>query len=440
MMRLAAIAIALSCAVPASASDDSGFVDWARAHAVALPACAGMSQPAALDVLDAVVGDARVVALGEPAHGAHEPLAFRNCLFRYLVEQQGFTAIALETGLNESRHLQDYASGGEGDAQSIARRGFTWGFWRYPENAELLDWIRNYNMDPAHGRKICLYGIDMSGGDSGGLWKNARVTLDDSLAFLTRTAPQRSERLRQRVEPFLGRFNVPAYVAMPVSERARLRSALGDLIGFFDRNRSSLIGASSEADYHWARQNAVAGRQLEALFQVSGLPGDGGALSPGDYKADAARDAAMAANVRWAHEREGPKGRILLFAHNGHVMNARTRGGIWSVYAQAPAAMGEHLRAALGQKLMIMAIAGGSMGPISSREEKPASVDTALAQVGREHFLLDLRSAQKGAPAARWLAQTQSLRSNFGTENLLVPASAFDALLFFDRLTPAVPR
>ena len=115
--------------------------------------------------------DSRVVALGEPAHGAHEPLAFRNCLFRYLVEQQGFTAIALETGLNESRHLQDYAAGGEGDAQSIARRGFTWGFWRYPENAELLDWIRNYNIDPARGRKIRLYGIDMSGGDSSGLWQ-----------------------------------------------------------------------------------------------------------------------------------------------------------------------------------------------------------------------------------------------------------------------------
>lgn len=440
MMRLAVLAIALLCAMPASAADDSGFVEWARAHAITVPACAGMSQPAALEALDAVVGKARVVALGEPAHGAHEPLAFRNCLFRYLVEQQGFTAIALETGLNESRRLHDYSAGGEGDAQDVARRGFTWGFWRYPENVELLDWIRNYNADPAHGRKIRLYGIDMSGGDSSGLWKNARVTLDDSLAFLARAASSKSGRIRERAEPFVDRFNVPAYVAMPVGERTRLRSALGDLANFFDRNRASLIAASSEADYNWARQNAVAARQLEALFQVSGLPGDDGALSPGDYKADAVRDAAMAANVRWALEREGPKGRILLFAHNGHVMNVRTHGGIWSIYAEAPAAMGEHLRAALGEKLVIMAIAGGSTGQASSREEKPASLDTALAQVGREHFLLDLRHAQKDGPAAGWLEQTQSLRSNFDTENLLVPASAFDALLFFDRLTPAVPR
>lgn len=30
-----------------------------------------------------LVGSARIVALGEPAHGAHEPLAFRNQLFAY---------------------------------------------------------------------------------------------------------------------------------------------------------------------------------------------------------------------------------------------------------------------------------------------------------------------------------------------------------------------
>lgn len=436
MTRFAAIAIAMSCAVPASASDDAAFVDWARARAVAVPACAGVSQPARLEALDGVVGDARIVALGEPVHGAHEPLAFRNCLFRYLVERQGFTAIALETGLNESRHLQDYVAGGEGDALGAARRGFTWGFWRYPENVELLDWIRTYNADPAHGRTIRLYGIDLSGGDSSGLWTNARITLDDSLAFLKRTAPQDSERLRQRLVPFLGRFEVGAYVAMPVSERARLRSAIGDLIGFFDRNRASLTAASSQADYNWARQNAVAARQLEALFQVSGVPSADGALSPGDHRADAARDAAMAANVRWALEREGPKGRILLFAHNGHVMNARTRGGIWSVYAKAPAAMGEHLRAALCQKLAIVAISGGA----PPREAKSASLDAALAQVGRDPFLLDLRTVRKGVPAARWLAQAQSLQSNFDTENLLVPATAFDAILYFDRLTPAVPR
>ncbi|WP_237245856.1 erythromycin esterase family protein [Sphingopyxis witflariensis] len=436
-LRLAGFACAMMIAAPADAVDDSGFVDWARANAVEFPACDNLSQPPALEALATTVGDARIVALGEPTHGAHEPLAFRNCLFRYLVEEQGFTAIALETGLNESRRLYDYAAGGEGEARDVARRGFTWGFWRYPQNIELLDWIRRYNLDPAHPRKIRLYGIDLSGGDSSGLWKNARATIDDSLAYLSHAAPDQSGRVRRGVQPFLHRFDVPGYSAMPAGDRARLRSAIADLIAFFDRNRRSLVAASSQADFDWARQNAVGARQLAALFDVSGLPNADGTLSPGDYRADAARDAAMAANAGWALEREGPQGRILVFAHNGHVMNARTRGGIWSVYAQAPAAMGEHLRAGLGRQLLIMAISGGSTRPETSRPPKSASLDAALARVGPEHFLIDFRRAGKATPAANWLAQTQSLRVNSDTENLVVPAAAFDAMLYFHRLTPA---
>lgn len=428
----------MSITMPANAADDSGFVDWARANAVSLPACDGLSQPAAMEAVGKLVGDARVVALGEPAHGAHEPLAFRNCLFRYLVEQQGFTAIALETGLNESRHLRDYVAGGEGDAREIARRGFTWGFWRYAENIALLDWMRSYNANPAHDRKIRLYGIDMSGGDASGAWKNARATLDDSLAFLLRAAPRQSRSVQRRLQPLLGQFSVPGYVAMPVGERARLRSAIGDLIGFFDRNRAALIAASSQADYDWARQNAVGAQQLEALFQVSQLPREDGALSPDDYRADAARDASMAANVRWAIEREEPAGRILLFAHNGHVMNARTRGGIWSVYAQAPAAMGEHLRAALGNSLLILAMLSPSDRSGLPETSLPSpSLEGALSRLEPDYYLLDIRKARGYPPAAVWLAQTRSVRANYSTENLIVPATAFDAVLFVRRLTPA---
>lgn len=430
-MRRAALAMALSLTVPAAAADDSAFVDWARAHAVALPAC-DLSQPGALDAMGRVVGAARVVALGEPVHGAHEPLAFRNCLFRYLVERQGFTAIALETGLNESRALSDYVAGGEGNARDVARRGFTWGFGRYPENIALLDWIRDYNLDPAHKRKIRLYGIDMSGGDASGAWKNARATLDDSLGFFQRAAPARSRTVRLRVQPLADRFTVPAYAAMTARDRAQLRSAIGELIGFYDQNRAALIKASSQIDYDWARQNAIAARQLETLFAVSRLPSESPDLSPGDYRADAARDAAMAANVRWAIDREGDAGRILLFAHNGHVMNARTRGGIWSVYDRAPAAMGEHLRRVLGKTLVIIATSGAS-GNASDLARSPAqtSLDAALAKVTPGQFLLDFRRAGQNTPAARWLGQTHSLRVNSDTENLIVPAAALDAIVSF---------
>lgn len=432
MRLLAAAALALLAITPARAADDAAFVAWAQANARPLSLCPDIAAPSALDAVGETIGEARVVALGEPAHGAHEPLAFRNCLFRYLVETQGFTAIALETGLGESRALYDYAAGGGGDARGAVRRGFTWGFWRFPENVELLEWIRAYNADARHGRKINVYGIDMSGGEASGEWRHARRTLDDSMDFLARAAPSASERVRARLAPFSGRFHAAGYRAMAARDRQELRAAIGALTAFFDAHRAVLIAASSQADFDWARQNAVAAGQFEALFGVSGVPDPSGDLSPGDYKSDAARDAAMAANVRWVVDREGADGRVLVFAHNGHVMNARTRGGIWSVYARAPAAMGVHLRAALGKAFVVIGTSGSLRDAAADRTS--TTLDAALARVGSAHFLLDFRRAG-GAPRS-WLRQTQSLRVNSSSENLVVPAKAFDAMVFFRTLSP----
>src|SRR3546814_14713324 len=74
--------------VGAAAPHDAAFVAWAKAHAVPLPACASIRSGADYRAVAGALGEVRVVALGEPVHGAHEPLALRNCLFRYLVEEQ----------------------------------------------------------------------------------------------------------------------------------------------------------------------------------------------------------------------------------------------------------------------------------------------------------------------------------------------------------------
>lgn len=55
--------------------------------------------------------------------------------------------------------------------------------------------------------------------------------------------------------------------------------------------------------------------------------------------------------------------------------------------------------------------------------------------LGRAPFLLDIRAAS-GKPAG-WLSRERSMSVNYTTENLIVPQRAFDALLYFDRLTPS---
>src|SRR3546814_17997497 len=113
---------------------------------------------------------------------------------------------------------------------------------------------------------------------------------------------------------------------------------------------------------------------------------------------------------------------------NGHIMNVRTRGGIWSVYAKPPAAMGFHLRRALGRDLLIIAASSPTRGEGAGG---PGEIDTALARVGREHFLVDIHSAT-GLPA-QWLSREQHLSAPSTTGNFVFPRPDFALLTFFYR-------
>src|SRR3546814_12184084 len=109
-VRIGASLAVLFNAIPATAATpaEDAFVAWARTHAIDLPVCSSILSGADYSHLAKGFGSARVVALGEPVHGAHEPLALRNCLFRYLVEEQGFTSIDLDSGLHEARRPHVY--------------------------------------------------------------------------------------------------------------------------------------------------------------------------------------------------------------------------------------------------------------------------------------------------------------------------------------------
>lgn len=423
-----------------NASEDhaSEVVAWARTKVIELPEFPSVETHA--DSVKAVVGAARVVALGEPTHGAEEPLALRNGLFRYLVEHLGFTAIALESGLVEAKRVNDFVMGGAGDAKQIARDNLTWGVGAYAQNVQLLQWLRQYNDDLAHARKVKFYGIDLTGGDEGGQFKPSRIALDDALAYLQRLAPEDARVAHAELQPFLDRFTRGQYAKLSADEQKRLRAAVENLIHILERKRQRLIDASSEHDYEWALRSAISGGQMEELFRLCPPDAPDNGLSPDLYSGWNARDADMADNVQWVLRREGPAGRIFVFAHNVHVENTPLRGGIWNVFRQPLKPMGQHLRAALGEQLLIIGTSSAKNGAgVPAATEQPGSLDTVLSRVGPKHFLLDIRLARQAPAALSWLGQRQSLRANFTTQMELAPASAFDAIAFMDELTAAHP-
>jgi erythromycin esterase len=419
----------------------AAFVAWAGSAALALAGVESTPDEADLAPLCGLVGRAQVAALGEPGHGAHQPLALRNRLFGYLIEHCGFTAIALETSFSESRAVHDFVLGGGGNAADVARRSLTWGFGEYAENAALIQWMRDYNRRAAPRRKIRFYGIDLSGADKDAGFPHAGVAIQNVVRYLDGAAPRYSSGLRARLGPLLDRISAGGYAQLAATHDPSLDAALETIHSFMTSHAAALRRASTKGAYDWAAREIIVARQLRDMLSLNIEAANGGdVMHPDAYKQVNVRDAAMADNLLWVRRQEGSGGRVLVFAHDAHVMNAPTRGGIWAVFSEPPRMMGQHLRAALGESLIIIGTsAARSDAGLPTGIPIPNCLEDALAELGSPFALLDLRGAARDPGAAAWLNRTRPLRANFTSELDINVHQAFDALVFIEELTPARP-
>ncbi|HEY0340276.1 MAG TPA: erythromycin esterase family protein [Steroidobacteraceae bacterium] len=382
-----------------------------------------------------IVGDARVFALGEPGHGAHEPLALRNRMFEYLVEHGGFTAVAIETSFTESRALHEFVAGravdSSGDVRTMVRRDLSWGFGGYVENVELIQWLHDYNTEASHAHKVSFYGIDLSGADNQDGFSHARDAIDQALRALARIRPALAERFRVRLAPSLQLFSDRDYHRLSSREDVELEQDFGAIAAALQHDKVDFIAQSGKEEFEWALRDIIMAQRLQAVFRVTQPRSEGAAMLPGDYKLVNIRDAAMADNVQWVLRQEGAGARLLLFAHDAHVMNESSRGGIWSVFAQPPQMMGQHLRRELRDGLVTVGTLVQATRPgLPVSLALPDSVEDALAGLNQPLFLLDLHKAACSPATVDWLSKRHPIHANFDTELDIVPGSAFDAVEF----------
>lgn len=117
-------------AAPADPADTAGTTGAGRSPLRALEQAAHplrSTEPggstADLRALGAMIGDAQVVGLGEATHGSHEFFTMKERIFRYLVEEKGYTTFALELSWSAGLQIDDYLQTGKGgDARSVAKK------------------------------------------------------------------------------------------------------------------------------------------------------------------------------------------------------------------------------------------------------------------------------------------------------------------------------
>src|SRR5438067_7034751 len=118
------------------------------------------------DALLEMVGDARLVLLGEPSHGTHDVYRERARITQRLIAELGFTGVVWEADWPDAERAGRWARG-ESDDRDAGRAlgGFerfpTW-MWRNTAVLDFLAWMRGWNesLSPRQPR-AGVYGMDL---------------------------------------------------------------------------------------------------------------------------------------------------------------------------------------------------------------------------------------------------------------------------------------
>ncbi|MGK7392564.1 MAG: erythromycin esterase family protein [Candidatus Cyclobacteriaceae bacterium M2_1C_046] len=142
------------------------------------------------------IGDAKYVLLGEASHGTHEYYTWRTAISKKLIQEKGFSFIAVEGDWPDcykiNRWIKDYSDTEEkiSDVLGSFKRWPTW-MWANWEIAALAEWMREHNQNLAPEKKIGFYGLDVYS-----MWESLEIIME----YLEKEDPETAKIARNAIE------------------------------------------------------------------------------------------------------------------------------------------------------------------------------------------------------------------------------------------------
>jgi erythromycin esterase-like protein len=150
------------------------------------------------DSLMDLIGDARLVLLGEASHGTHEFYHERAEITKRLITEKGFAAVAVEADWPDAYRINRYVRGiGDGATAIESLAGFkrfpAW-MWRNTVVLDFIGWLRSHNDGlPSQATKTGFYGLDLY---------SLYTSVEAVLAYLDKVDPEAAKRARYRYSCF----------------------------------------------------------------------------------------------------------------------------------------------------------------------------------------------------------------------------------------------
>ncbi|UCG55708.1 MAG: erythromycin esterase family protein [Phycisphaerales bacterium] len=392
-----------------SAEETAELHSWLKENAVHLNSNEAGSGFDDMQPLKAVVGEARIVSLGEAAHHNRTFSQAKHRMVEFLVDEMGFTVFAIEATFSGALELNDYVLGGDGDPRR-AVGALAYPAWIIESILDMVIWMREYNS--TREKKVKFYGFDfrppmVSAKAVHNHLRKTNGTNDYDKLLSNMMNPWTAHRFRHSLK----------------EEDSRAKEEIERLITYLEDKKPVLNQkTASEQKILEHEQWSLVVQHARVLLQYVEFWG----LMSNRSKATDFRDKSMAENVRWIVDYE--KGaKIILWAANPHVMATPGSG-----------CMGEYLRRTYGNDMVVFGLmsSGRSAGPSPDNTDQGygapgGSVETVLTEAALDIAVVDLRSLPKGAVSKYFNAPRKT-----GSIYSVLPW-AYDAILFIESTTRA---
>jgi len=351
-----------------SPSDDS--TDAVRSLATPL------RSPADLDPLLERIGDARIVAIGEASHGTHEYYAWRAGLTRRLIEERGFSFVAVEGDwpdcyrVNRSVKLREGADEDPRDALDAFARWPTW-MWANDDVVEFCRWLRGFNAGRPDEQRVGFYGLDVYS-----LWDS----MHELIGWLREHEPEHVDQAIQALrcfEPF-GEDGAEYAFANRFGPSS-CEQAVVDLLHELMRERGTKQFAGDPEGRFSAEQNAAVVAEAERYYR---------AMVQSSSESWNVRDVHMVDTLDRLLGQAGEK--AVLWEHNTHIGDARAT----DMAAAGMVNVGQLLRERHGRQDVVLVGFGGYRGGVIAGDEWGAQMRRMPVPAARngslEAFLQDI--------------------------------------------------
>src|SRR3954454_13696244 len=252
--------------------------------------------------------DRRVVLLGEASHGTSEFYRARAAITRRLIEEHGFTIVAVEADWPDAAAVDRYVR--HRPARTRAEPPFqrfpTW-LWRNVEITALIEWMREHNAGvPELGRRAGFYGLDIY---------NMSGSITAVLEYLDKVDPEAAAVARERygcLTPWQKEPSTYGHAVLTAGYR-KCEQAVIDQCRELLQRRLEYAAQDSEG-FLDAAQNARLVASAERYYRI---------MYSGGPESWNLRDTHMFETLEHLLEARGPKSKAVVWAHNSHIGDAR---------------------------------------------------------------------------------------------------------------------